>query len=158
MEKRDYTRPDASIEMFVPNHYCETCFEYDIVLHCLIDEGTPHGSNGTYEDGYSSGQAHLHRYAHCGTNYIHVKITNGEAEYNGTESIPNYGQTVNVEYVKNVEPSVESLPYPPAGAKITHAEWKSYLTFGTQRLEYIHHGDGELLNKTMTLPGHPNHS
>lgn len=150
MEKKLYSRPFASIERFVPNHYCEYCFQYTIILHCNI--GNPNNpSQQVVEPGAASND--VHQYQYCGTNRITVTITDGVPTYVGYENMTHEDETrpMDVNYVRDVTPDILTLE---AGDAITNARWQSEY----RNINFNHHGPGEVVSKDLTWEGHPNHS
>ncbi len=153
MEKKFYARPFMAFERFVPNHYCEYCFQFTIVMHCTI--GNPSDPNTAYyEPGHSAPEAgHAHRYHYCGNNWIQVTITDGVPQYTGREDAAHEdeGAPQDVRSVANITPNILNLN---EGDDITYGEWQSFYS----GYEYNHHGNGKVLTKDMTWEGHPNHS
>ena len=148
--RRTWEKPTIEAQQFVPQEYCEYCFQYTIILHCEIgDPANP--SRLVVEPGHA--QSDVHQYQYCGTNRITVTITDGVPSYVGYENMAHEGDArpVDVRYVRDVTPDILTLD---EGGKITSAVWQSY--WGNTN--FNHHGPGEVVSKDMTWPGHPNHS
>lgn len=148
--RRTWENPTIEAQQFVPQEYCEYCFEYTIILHCQI--GNPNNpSQMVVEPGHA--QSDVHQYQYCGTNRITVTITDGVPSYVGYENMAHEGDArpVDVRYVRDVRPDILTLN---EGGHIDNAVWQSY--WGNTN--FNHHGPGEVVSKDMTWEGHPNHS
>ena len=148
--RKIWGNPMIEAQQFVPQEYCEYCFQYTITLHCEI--GNPSNpSQLVVEPGHASSD--VHQYQYCGTNRITVTITDGVVTYEGYENMAHEGDArpVNVRYVRDVTPDILTLD---AGDLITSAVWQSYWN----NTNFNQHGPGEVNSKDLTKPGYPNHS
>lgn len=147
--RKTWGNPRFEVQQFIPQEYCEYCFQFSIVMHCVIDSSR----TGTYEPGYNTGYGHYHQYEYCGDNWIKVTITDGVPHYDGYENATHEGEGApqDVRSVTNITPNILTLN---EGDDITYGEWQSFYS----GLEFNHHGNGKVLSKDMTWEGHPNHS
>ena len=149
MEKKFYERPFMAFERFVPNHYCENCFKYEVELYCSI----ANESGGT---GYDS-EGLPHQIASCGTSYVTVTVVNGEVSYWGRESYnPDEAHQGRLIEVTNVNiPNITGLKQDD---RFDYGTWRSEIDYNNQHLIFNHYGPGYVRVWEMTKPGHPNHS